>query len=200
MAAPLLALPFLGKLGTALGALKGFGATAAAKMGATAIAKKGGMRMAGDALKNSGKFLLNNMGANKSEVAFRLGPDLAFGGLTALTTPGDLGDKIIAGGTQAAGGILGGVGAGGLAKNMGVGQSGQLLADMAGSFAGDYVGMYTGDALMRAKGGGMTPYERLAAEGDMQRQREIEERLMQVYGLAGHRPLDPFLAENGLGG
>ena len=57
---------------------------------------------------------------------------------------------------------------------------------------------YLGDALQRLKGDGMTPYERLAAEGDIQRQREIEERLMQAYGLAGHRPLDPFFAENGL--
>ena len=189
-------------VGAALKGLTGLGT--AVKLGA-----KGGMayakgrfakRMAGDALKKSGSFLMDNMGSNKTDVAMRVAPDLFFGGMAALNTPGDLGDKIIAGGTQAAGGLLGGVGAGGLARKMGAGAGGQLLADMGGSFLGDYAGMYTGDALMRAKGGGMTPYERLAAEGDAARQREIEERLMQAYGIAGHRPLDPFFADNGLGG
>ena len=185
------------------GALKGLtGIGGAVKLGAKgglAYAKgKYAKRMAGDALKKSGKFLLNNMGSNKAEVAARVGPDIVFSGLTALNTPGDLGDKLIAGTTQAAGSVIGGVGAGGLAKNLGAGAMAQIGADYAGSILGDYAGMYTGDALMRAKGGGMTPYERLAAEGDLQRQREIEERLMQAYGLAGHRPLDPFLADNGL--
>lgn len=171
---------------------------AAAKGAAGAVAKKGGLRMAGDALKGTGKFLLNNMGSNKAEVAMRVAPDLFFGGMAGLNTPGDLGDKLIAGGTQAAGGLLGGVGAGGLARKMGAGSTGQVFADMAGSFAGDYAGMYTGDAIMRAKGGGMTPWERLQAEGQAQQQREIEERLMQAYGLAGHRPFDSFMADNGL--
>ena len=198
MPAPLAIVPagaaLLGKLGLKIGA------GAAAKGMAGAVAKKGGMRMAGNALKNTGKFFLNNLGTSKADVAMRVTPDLFFGGVAALNTPGDFGDKLIAGGTQAAGGLLGGVGAAGLARKMGAGQTGQVFADMAGSYAGDYAGMYTGDALMRAKGGGMTPYERLAAEGDLQRQREIEERLMQAYGLAGHRPLDPFFADNGLGG
>ena len=189
-------------IGAALKGLTGLGT--AVKLGA-----KGGMayakgkyakRMAGEALGKTGKFLLDNMGANKGEVAMRIAPDILFGGMAAVNTPGDLGDKIIAGTTQAAGGVLGGVGAGGLARKVGIGGTGQVLADMGGSILGDYAGMYTGDALMRAKGGGMTPYERLAAEGDIQRQREIEERLMQAYGLAGHRPLDPFLVDNGLGG
>ena len=182
----------------ALATKLGIGAAKAAvgKVAAGA-AKKGGMRMAGDALKNTGKFLLNNMGSNKAEIAARVRPDIVFSGLTALNTPGDLGDKLIAGTTQAAGSVLGGVGAGGIAKKLGAGSMAQIGADYAGSILGDYAGMYTGDALMRAKGGGMTPYERLAAEGDLERQREIEERLMRAYGLAGHRPLDPFLADNG---
>ena len=182
------------------GAIKGLGVGAAAKGVAGAVAKKGGLRMAGEALKGTGKFFLNNMGRTKGEVAMRVAPDLFFGGMAGLNTPGDLGDKLIAGTTQAAGGVLGGVGGAGLARKVGLPQGAEFFADMAGSVVGDYGGMYTGDALMRAKGGGMTPYERLAAEGDAARQREIEERLMRAYGIAGHRPLDPFFADNGLGG
>ena len=37
-------------------------------------------------------------------------PDLVFGGLTALSTPGDLGDKAIAGGSDAVLSSLGGIG------------------------------------------------------------------------------------------
>ena len=37
----------------------------------------------------------------------RLAPDIFFGGLATATTPGDLGDRLIAGGTQFLGGGLG---------------------------------------------------------------------------------------------
>ena len=37
------------------------------------------------------------------------GPDAAFGLMSAAMTPGDLGDKLIAGGSTAIGGSLGGV-------------------------------------------------------------------------------------------
>ena len=164
-----MAIPFAIPAGTALLGKLGlkFGAKAAAKGLAGAAAKKGGLRMAGEALKGTGKFFLNNMGRTKGEVAMRVAPDLFFGGMAGLNTPGDLGDKLIAGTTQAAGGVLGGVGGAGLARKVGLPQGAEFFADMAGSVAGDYAGMYTGDALMRAKGGGMTPYERLAAEGDV---------------------------------
>ena len=194
MPAPL-AIPLIGKLGLAL---KGLGAGKAAAAGATA-AKGGGLRMAGDALKNTGKFFLNNLGSNKVEVMGRIAPDIFFGGMAGLQTPGDLGDKLIAGGTQMVGGLAGGVGAAGLAKKFGAGGTTQFLADMGGSVAGDYAGMYTGDALMRAKGGGMTPWERLQAEGNEQMKEELTQQILQQYGLAGHRPFDPFLVDNGLG-
>ena len=60
-------------------------------------------RMAMQALKGSGHFLKSNMGANAGEVALRVVPDIGFGVLAGVQTPGDLGDKLIAGGTQAAG-------------------------------------------------------------------------------------------------
>ena len=106
------------------------------------------LRLAGTALKNTGKFLINNMGQGPGEIALRIVPDVGFGVLAATQTPGDLGDKLIAGGSQAAGGILGGVGTVGLLRKVrGLeNQQGLLnLADMAGSVAGDFAGMAVGD-------------------------------------------------------
>ena len=43
------------------------------------------------------------------QLALRLAPDVFFGGLAAVQTPGDLADKLVAGGAQAIGGGLGGI-------------------------------------------------------------------------------------------
>ena len=175
--------------------------TAATKTGAAANAAKAGineirrkateelaedglMRMAGSKLADVGRFFVNNAGDTKTEVALRLAPDLAFGVLGGVMTPGDLGDKIIAGTTQAAGGALGGIGAAGLARKMGANPGIQTLVDMGGSIAGDFIGMNVGDSLMRVKGGGMTPYEKQYALQDEARKQQI---------------LDEFLMANGLG-
>jgi hypothetical protein len=174
MAIPLVPAGIAG-LKAGLAALKGLGAKKAVMAGG---------RMAGKALGNTGKFLLNNAGSNPVEVGMRIGPDIFFGGMTALQTPGDLGDKLIAGGTQALGGVVGGIGAGGLAKKAGLGSGAQTLIDMAGSVGGDYAGMYVGDAALRAKGGGTTPWEKLAEED----KRRLEQEILATYGLAGYRP------------
>lgn len=140
-------------------------------------------------LSDVGKFFVNNAGDTRTEVALRLAPDLAFGTLAGVMTPGDLGDKVIAGTAQAAGGALGGIGAAGLAKKMGASPGIATLADMGGSIAGDFVGMATADNLMRAKGGGLTPYEKMALE-----QEEMMRRQMAAEMYGG----DPFMATNGL--
>ena len=205
MALPL-AIPAIGalgaKLGTALTALRGAGAVRAGIAGAKALASKGGVkgatRMAGDALKNAGGFIAKNAGANKAEVAMRLAPDVFFGTMAGVQTPGDLGDKLIAGTTQAAGGVLGGIGAAGAARSMGIGNAGQIMADMAGSVAGDYAGMYGGDAALRLKGGGTTPWEKVQQGADQDMRSEMERQILAQYGLAGYRPTDLFMSENGL--
>ena len=125
------------------------------------------IRVAGTALnglRGMGKFLFKGMG--KGDIAMRLAPDLFFGGLAATQTPGDIGDKIIAGGASALGGGLGGLALGRLAgKNQALG----TVLDMAGSVGGDFAGMAAGDQLMRGKdmiagGAGQTPWERMGAE------------------------------------
>ena len=198
------------KLASALGAAKGLvglGATkgaAAAKVGsamksaaglpgvvASAPARMAGTRLAGAAsqaspafTKGIGKAVFGNM--DKGQIAMRLAPDLMFGGVAMATTPGDIGDRLIAGSTQAIGGGLGGLALGRAAGRFG--DTAATIADMGGSIAGDVVGMQTGDAVMRAKdsllgGEGQTPFERLGAEQQAQLEAQIRAQTLLGAGL-----------------
>ena len=60
-------------------------------------------RMAKEAL----KWLFKDQ--NAAEIAFRVVPDVGFGILEGAMTPGDLGDKILAGTGTAVGGVTGGI-------------------------------------------------------------------------------------------
>ena len=109
-------------------------------------------------------------------------PDLLFGGMAAVMTPGDLGDKAIAGLGSAAGGIAGGVGLRGVLgpkSSLGV-----LSTEMIGGIGGDMIGMNVADSLIRAKNGGMTPAEAAYGAQDEAYKRQI---------------IDEFLAQNGMG-
>ena len=144
------------------------------------------IRAAGAALNGlggMGKWLFKGMG--KADIAMRLAPDLFFGGLAAAQTPGDIGDKIIAGGSSAIGGSLGGLALGKLAGNN---QALGTVLDMAGSVGGDFAGMATGDQLMRGKdmiagGAGQTPWERMGADQQAQLAADLKQQIMMQYGL-----------------
>ena len=218
-AAPLLgkALAF-GKGLTGLGGVAKVAAGGAPTLGAFA---KGAAakRFAGDALMKAGSMMPKSVGqaaeaiigkemlANKGALAARLAPDLFFGGLAAVQTPGDLGDKLIAGGTQAIGGGLGGLTAArGLRKVMPkAGESLLTGVDFAGSIAGDYAGMAAGDALMRGKdlvmgGEGLNPYERMGKEQDAAYRAQLEQDMLMKLGLINPYQQDYFANENGLAG
>ena len=125
---------------------------------------------------------MKTMGA--LELAGRLGPDVLFAGISAASTPGDIGDKALVAGTQLIGGSGGGLLAGKLSKNPAL--SG--LLDMGGSIAGDFASMPVADTLMRGKdkiagGKGQTPFEKLSEEQQQQLAAAIEERVLQTYGL-----------------
>jgi hypothetical protein len=204
------------KLGGAITALKGLGAAKAAtgvgsamKAGAAIPGVLGGTgtRMAGQALGNAafkgglGKAVFGEMG--KGQIMTRLAPDVMFGGLAALTTPGDMGDKLIAGGASAIGGGLGGIALGRAASARGLGDTAATLADMAGSIGGDYAGMMVGDNLQRGKdkvmgGAGQTAYERMS---DAQQAQFAEQIRRQTIAGAGLVPgvRDEFMYANGLG-
>jgi hypothetical protein len=190
MAAPLLLKALAGAKGlVGLGAGKATGAAIGAGAFTKGVAAR---KFAGDALAKSGKFILDNAGANKTEVAMRIAPDLFGGVMAAGFTPGDLGDKLIAGGTQAAGGMIGGIGAGGLARKMGANSGVQTMVDFGGSVAGDFAGMAVGDSMMRMKGGGTSPWEKIQQSNNQEMRSELEREILATYGLAGYNPSDLF--------
>jgi hypothetical protein len=188
------------KLGALATAVKGLGAAKAAtgvgsamKAGATlpgvlgSAAGKAAPRMAGAAFeKGIGKALFGEM--SRGQIASRLAPDAIFGGLAAVQTPGDIGDKLVAGGASLVGGGLGGLALSRGAAARGMGEGVQLAADFGGSILGDMGGMAVGDAVMRGKdklmgGAGQTPYERMSAEQQAQFAEEIRRQTLAGAGI-----------------
>ena len=149
-----------------------------------------GLRMAGKGLTalagGTKNLLFGEMG--KKEIAQRLAFDAVFGGMAAVQTPGDIGDKLIAGGSTFVGGGLTGLAAGGAVRRMGGPQWLEGTADMVGSFGGDYLGMMAGDSLQRGKdrmmgGEGLTPWERMGAEQQTEYAQQLEQQIMAQYGI-----------------
>ena len=147
-------------------------------------------RMAGDFLnwlKNTVKFgvtgstdRLGNADLAKA-LGIRFVPDAIGGAVVGATTPGDLGDKVIAGTTDALAGAIGGVGLSGAIRR---GGTLGIAADIAGSMGGAYGSMPIADQLLRAKdsmsgGSGQSPYDKL----NEQRTKEIENALLTKLGF-----------------
>jgi len=215
---PLAALiPFLGKAVAGAKGLVGLGGAAKAAGGVGSAMKAGAMlpgvlgstgtRMAGQGLANAafkgglGKAIFGEM--SKGQIASRLAPDAFFGGVAALQTPGDIGDKLVAGSASLLGGGLGGLALSRAAGARGFGEGVQLAADFGGSILGDMGGVAVGDAVMRGKdtlmgGSGQTPYERMSSEQQAQFAEQIRRQTLAGAGLMpGVR--DQFMYENGLG-
>ena len=112
-------------------------------------------------------------------------PDAVFGVMSAAQTPGDVGDKLIAGAAQTLGGGLGGVGLSAITGNTG---KYRFLTDMMGGYGGDIAGMAVGDNLMRGKdlvmgGRGETPFERMGAEQQAEYAQQLRSQILREYGL-----------------
>ena len=113
----------------------------------------------------TGKFLgLDEMDA--ATKFFRFAPDAGFAVLGAAQTPGDLGDKIIAGTTDFVGSAgLGLATAAPFKKHQNVAG----IMDLTGSTVGMFGGMAAGEAIQRSKdkmmgGQGLSAYERANVE------------------------------------
>jgi hypothetical protein len=96
----------------------------------------------------------------------RLLPEVFYGGIEMALTPGDIGDKLIAGGSTVVGGGLGGLALGRLG---GTNVNLARMLDMAGSIGGDMGGRVVAEKLQQGKdlamgGKGQTPYEKLSAQ------------------------------------
>ena len=212
MAAQLLALPALAKALAYAKGLAGIGAkTIGPKLGAQVAghaARSSAKKFAGNALAKAGTLVPKNVGEatrfivgdelynNKKDLIYRLAPDAFFGVVGGAMTPGDLGDKVIAGGTQFLGGGLTGIAAGRGARALKMGPRAADMADMIGSVGGDFLGMGVGDQIMRVKGGGMTPMERQMMEQDALYRAQLEQEFLQKYGF--NPVVDPVMASNGL--
>ena len=174
---------------TAAQAAKGFAAREAARTAAgTAI--KGGL---GGVKKFAGNALANYMGpggVTAGNIAANFAPDAVFGVMQGAMTPGDLGDKIIAGGSTAIGGALGGVGAVSALGKFGQQGGGRMLAEFGGGMLGDMVGQSAGDVVLRAKGGGLTPWEKVQQEGDQEYRQQLEREVLAAYGIGGYNQTD----------
>ena len=186
------------KLASAVGMAKGLAGGAKATqlaipglMGAAkGAATKGGM---GAVKKFAGKALADYMGpggVTAKNLAANFGMDAAFGIYQGAMTPGDLGDKLIAGVGTGVGGAMGGVGlvsALGKHKNSALPRMG---AELAGNLVGDMGGQMISDQVLRAKGGGTTPWEKLQQEGDQQYRSEIERQMLAQLGIGGYNQTD----------
>ena len=190
------------KLASAVGMAKGLVGGAAAKqlaipglMGAgkaaaAQTAARGGL---GAVKKFAGKALADYMGpggVTAKNLATNFGFDAALGIYQGAMTPGDLGDKLIAGVGTGVGGAMGGVGlvsALGKHKNNAIARMG---AELGGNLVGDMGGQIVADGVLRAKGGGTTPWEKLQQEGDQQYRSEIERQMLAQLGIGGYNQTD----------
>ena len=186
------------KLASAVGAAKGLvgGAKATqlaipglmgAGKGAAAKGAMGGIkRFAGKALTD----YMGPGGVTAGNLAKNFGLDAAFGIYQGVMTPGDIGDKLIAGVGTGVGGAIGGVG---LVSALGKHKNNELLrmgAELGGNLVGDMGGQIASDAVLRAKGGGLTPWEKLQREGDQQFRQDIERQMLAQLGIGGYNQTD----------
>jgi hypothetical protein len=156
------------------------------------MAKTQILRKAGEALGIGGRLKAAITGdptkkIDLADLAGTFGFDLLFGGLAAAQTPGDIGDKLIAGGAQAIGGGLGGVA---LTAAVGPQRLGKyrFLTDMAGSVGGDFAGLAVGDQVMKGKdlmmgGKGQTPYERMSTQQQEEYAKMLRQQILTEYGI-----------------
>lgn len=137
------------------------------------------MRFAAQAL----KYLTKDIGPG--EMAARLSMDALGGLMAAAYTPGDLGDKLIAGTASTIGGAGGGLVLGKL------GGGNPLLGtalDFAGSIGGDMAASVLGEQVMKGKSalqgeGFRSPYQKLSDEQQKQLAEAIRADVMRQYGL-----------------
>ena len=166
------------------------GAGAGAKQGFFGQAK----RFAGDAFKD----YMGPGGITPQNLAVNFGLDAGFGVMQGLATPGDIGDKLIAGVTSGVGGAAGGVLATGALGKFKNNPALRIASEFGGGYAGDMGGQVVGDSLMRLKGGGTTPWEKVQQSQDQEYRQQLEREILAQYGLGGYQPTDLFLRDNGL--
>lgn len=136
-------------------------------------------RMAGQAM----NFLTKGIGPG--EMTARLSMDALGGLMAAAYTPGDLGDKLIAGTAS----TIGGAGGGLVLGKLGAGNPmlGTAL-DFAGSIGGDMAASVLGEQVMKGKSalqgeGFRSPYEKLSDKQQSELAQAVRADVLRQYGL-----------------
>jgi hypothetical protein len=162
-----------------------------------------GMRFAGKLLKHlGGNFAkaypkaVNGVPLPGRGIMGSVLPDVAFGAMAGAMTPGDLGDKILAGTTDA---VIGAGMTGGLRGVAGLGPTSKLgtAIEWGGGMASGMASMPVSDALLRIKGGGSSPYDKLQEEQYANIREQVKQELYEQM-MSGRRPYtmsDPFAQE-----
>lgn len=156
-----------------------------------AIAAAARMAMNPSILSKIGNFLSPAL-ANEAgkvtlrSVAERLAPDVFFGGMAALQTPGDAFDKGAAFLGSSLGGSMGGVLASSTGAKFGFGPN--MITEFGGGYAGDYLGQVASDAASRLKdkamgGSGQTGWERMSQEQQEEFAEQMRQQILAQYGL-----------------
>ena len=204
-AAALLAKLGLGAKGAAaVAAAKGLVGGTAARTAVTAGAK----RMAGNELlkavgSNFAKAFpksINGVPLPGRGIAGSVLPDFGLGVMSGMMQPGDLGDKLIAGTTDA---VLGMGLTGGTRGLLGL-RPGTALSntiELGGGMASGMASYPVAEQLLRIKGGGQSPYDKLQTEQYAAMEQQIKDDLYAQMMSGNRTPYiqDPFLSANGLG-
>ena len=132
------------------------------------------------------------------DVAQSIGWDALFGTMNAMATPGDLGDKVIVGLTDTAlgAGLSAGT-RGALGLKGGVGNA----VEIGGGILGANLAYPLSNQLLRIKGGGQSPMDKLQDEQYKALRAQIEQDVLKQMMGGKSTPVvgDPFLQQNGLG-
>ena len=157
-------------------------------------------------LQTIGKFLKPGFAdaagqVTKASVAGRVAPDLVFGGMAAMQTPGDAFDKGAAFLGSSLGGIAGGAGANVATHKLGLNLGG--MQELVGGMGGDIVGMAASDSVTRGKdklmgGKGETAWERMGSEQQEQMRKEMEASILAQYGMVPGGRYDDYLRNLGM--
>ena len=70
--------------------------------------------------------------------------------------------------------------------------------EFGGGYAGDMLGQVGSDAVLRVKGGGTTPWEKVQQSADQEYRAQLEREMLARMGVGGYNQTDLFLSDNGL--
>lgn len=141
----------------------------------------------------------------RGELVGRLVPDVLMTGVNQMYMPetADLGDRLLAAGTDFSLSALPGIGASRFAKKLGASEGMQGGIDMAASMVGGLGAYPASEELLRAKssmlgGEHLSPYEKQALLQEQMMREQMRVQLLREMGMSPTSGTDTFMYENGL--